>query len=266
MAPDYSNELPSVGETFAFQLSDGRYSVCRILRKERYFGDKTLVLVACSQWIGNNIPSVDDPSIRPILHLTHHSHFGRSLTIWIAAPPPSELISIGTIIPTDSEKKLSSSSFGFWDAITAQPLMQWLWDHDREAILQADEILKAQKKLQKIEEDRRREEYLVTVTLSDLRVTKFFTNWEQSVSENEINASRQIISQTIEQLLVLRETSIESRLQILRDCIFAFNTLEEKSSFIYSNERDDIYEVLEAVAAAATIADFLDDIFDLGNW
>lgn len=269
MTTDCSNELPSVGDAFAFSLSDGRYSACRILQKEKRFGEKMHVLVACSEWIGTRIPSFDDPLLQPILRLTHHSHFGKFLLIWVSSPPPSELISIGTIPLTDSDKNLSSSSYGYWDAITCQPLMQWRWDNERDAVLQSDEIIKTHAETQKNEQARLRAEFLSRITLTELRLTKFFKNWEQSLPPDEITASRNIMSNTIGNLLdleVTNDASLEQRLQVLRDCILGFNELENKAGFIYSNERDDIYFVLEEVAAAANISEFLDGIFDLGNW
>src|SRR4051794_37852123 len=108
--------LPAEGAAFAFPLGDGRFSVCRVIlgtsseRAKRW--DKDSILVVCSSWIGNEIPSVIDPALRPILYLTHNYHECIPEVVWISDEPPEDLILIGTIKPTAEEQTIPCEASG----------------------------------------------------------------------------------------------------------------------------------------------------------
>jgi hypothetical protein len=66
MAHKKKPKLPAAGAAFAFPIGDGRFSVCRVLldtsseQSKQWRGET--VLVACSRWIGNEVPRADDPA------------------------------------------------------------------------------------------------------------------------------------------------------------------------------------------------------------
>jgi hypothetical protein len=109
MARKKKSALPKAGTAFAFPLGDGRFSVCRVLldisseRSKQWNGDT--ILVACASWIGYQVPRADDPALRPILHLKHHSWDNKPNVLWVSDEPPPDLIPIGTIEPTPKSKQ-----------------------------------------------------------------------------------------------------------------------------------------------------------------
>ncbi len=175
-------KLPATGDAFAFPLADGRFSVCRVLldaqsAEARDWGSPT-VFATVSEWIGPEIPSVDDPALRPILHMKHHSWDNEPATLWVDEEPPSDFVYLGKIEPASAEQALSRMKYGCWDHLTDQPLLQWRWDHEREAVLAEDAIRRqAADEIHRVVRERRAA-YLDDVTLEDLRTHRFFRKWK----------------------------------------------------------------------------------------
>lgn len=248
--------LPPEGVAFAFPLEDGRYSVCRVLRTHTIEGDTSLrdpcVLAVGSVWIGAALPDVQDPALRPILHLTHHAWKNEPLRFWISDPVPSDFVLLGTIDPTPEEQAIPCLKFGFWRSITGQVLRQWQWDHDPEAVRAADEAKKAEEAQRRAREQRIRDEYLQSITLEQLAKHRFFPTWKDSPDKEAIRASRQIMKQTVKDLLKLGPDAPEAdKLAVLQACIERFNEVDaELDHFIDTLEREDICEEFEAIVHA----------------
>jgi len=249
-------QLPAEGDAFAVPLDDGRYSVCRVLldadsepAKDWKFD---CVLVACSEWIGSEIPKADDPALRPILHLTHHSWSGKREVLWISDSVPDEFVPIGLIQPTCEEKEIGSVSFGGWPSMAIQPLAQWRWDNDRDSVLAEDGIKEKKEAQNRQREQQDREDYLANITLEELRDHQFFPQWDEYPPKKAIRASRRIMTGTIQQLLDLGRAAPElDRMAILQDCIERFNSIDaEMGHFIETVEREDICEEFEAIVRA----------------
>jgi hypothetical protein len=255
MARKKKPELPRAGAAFAFPIGDGRLSVCRVLldasseRAKEWGGDA--VLVACSSWIGNEIPSADDPALRPILHLNHHAWVNDPRVLWVSDVPPADLIPIGTIEPTPEERAFPCMTFGDWSGLTVQPLAQWRWDHDRAAVIKKDAVDEKEEAEVRQHARLEREQYLERVTLDDLRGRRFFPNWKGYPPAKAVRASRKVMADTVEELHLLGpEASEEDRLAVLRRCIESFNGLDAETEFIETVEREDICEEFEAIVHA----------------
>lgn len=170
--------LPEAGAAFAFPIGDGRFSVARVLvgheedQAKRWKSE--VVLAACASWIGNDIPSSDDPSLRAILRKNHHAWKNVPCLIWTSAIVPSDFVAIGSIPPTADEKVLVCNSFGTWNSLTVHPLAQWRWEHDRDAVLAEDAAKAIRQREERGLAQKQREEYLGRVTLGDLRDREFF--------------------------------------------------------------------------------------------
>jgi hypothetical protein len=252
--------LPSKGSAFAFPTGDGRYSVCRILvdstsDRARQWGTET-ILVACSAWIGPEIPRVENPELRPILHLNHHSWNNKPHVLWILERLPQDFTSIGTISPTVEEEEMPCQSFGRWSAMVIQPLDQWRWDNDRGSVLAEDKVEEQKTAEDRLTRYRERQKYLKEVTLKDLLGHHFFPNWNDFPSPGRVLASRQILTRTVEQLLELgRRAPRKKRMAILKECIESFNELDAEHSFIETVEREDICEEFEAIVHACGLGD-----------
>ena len=257
MATKKRTRLPSTGAAFAFPIGDGKYSVCRVLldqdsKRSKKDGGHS-ILVAWSAWFGSRIPSVDEPELRPILHPTHHAWESEPCVVWVSAQVPAEYILIGNIVPTLKEQNIPCRGFGRWEGQTGQALLQWRWDHEREAVLaeEAAEVgREAQARKQALQE---RERYLNQVTLEELRERVFFPSWDTYPPRDVIDASRRIMTNTVERLLLLgKQAPEEHRMEVLRECIESFNKLDsQKDHFIETVEREDICKEFEAIAYAA---------------
>lgn len=247
-------ELPAAGAAFAVRLADGRYSACRVLigtdgEWPQHYG--RVILVAGSAWIGDEVPEVTDPALRPILRLTHHNWKDIPNVLCVSDAPPPEFIPIGVVAPTAEECQEPRVAFGAWANFAYHALMQWRWDHDRDAVLAED----AARKEQEAEALRRsKEEYrarLKRMTLEDLRARRFFAGWKGDRSPAATRASRKIMADTVDALLQLGPAASEAeRLAVLQWCIGSFNTLDAKRQFIDTAERDDICEEFEIIVHA----------------
>ena len=248
--------LPSEGAAFAVPLEDGRFGVCRVIRcttddeAQEYGAD--CLLVGCSAWIGDNVPDAKDPSLRPILYLTHHAWDNKPEVLWVSGPPPSDFIPIGTIESTAEDKAIECRSFGGWGSAQIQPLAQWRWDNERESVLADDKIKKRERVQKRQREQQQRDEYLASITLEALRDHQFFPQWEKYPPKQAVRASRRIMTDTVQQLLDVGPKASESdRMAILQDCIERFNSIDaQMEHFIATVEREDICEEFEAIVHA----------------
>ncbi|MCA9018184.1 MAG: hypothetical protein KDA77_22875 [Planctomycetaceae bacterium] len=244
--------LPVTGDAFAFPLEDGRFGVCRVLSESAHREEPRFdaVMVACSAWIGSEVPSVDNPELRPILKLTHHSWKNSDEIGWIDDPLPDTFISIGKIEPTDEETSMECYTFCTWGTMGVQSLMQWRWDHERDAVLAEDAAQKEKQAALAVQNKNKHQKKLQQVKLQDLAKHTFFPNWEH-LPKKTLKASRKIMTDTIKDLIALGESaSEETRLEVLENCIESFNALNEEHEFIYTLEREDICDEFETIVHA----------------
>jgi hypothetical protein len=128
-------DLPSIGDTYAFRLENGKYGACRVLRfVEKDANDKwgcNAVLVACCDWIGDSVPDPANVDLKPILKLTHH-RWNSVCVNWITSPVTDSFIRVGTVAPSRSELTRSCDSTVKWSYLPIQRLAQWEWDNSLE--------------------------------------------------------------------------------------------------------------------------------------
>ncbi len=256
-------QLPAAGDAFAVPLDDGRYFVCRVILDADSEPAKqwksACVLVACSAWIGTEIPSADEPALRPILRLTHHSWPGNREVLWVSDSVPDEFILIGQIQPTSEERGIRSGSFGDWSSLAIQPLAQWRWDHERDAVLAEDQAKDAADSRRRKEARQQRRQYLLQVSLDDLSDHQFFDRWKDYPPAKAVRASRKIMKDTVRDLLGLGPSANEDeRMAVLQCSIESFNAIDAKLDFIETVEREDICEEFEAVVHACGLGHYQD--------
>lgn len=254
--------LPEAGAAFVFPLGDGRYGVCRVLRQANAKEVRSLgrpeVLVACSAWIGDAIPDVNDPALLPYLHLTHHSWKGHPFVFWDYQPPPREFNPLGVIPPTADERKMKCDTSAGWEGCRFHLLAQWRWHHDREALL-AEEARKHEESLRKIDElNAAIEKERRSMTLEKLGKYRFFADWKEYPSKEAIKASREAMKKTVRALIALGPSaSEEQRKQVLKDCIEVFNELDRKmNGFIETSVRDDICSEFDLLVHACGLGEY----------
>ena len=117
---------PLAGDAYAVALEGGRFAACRVLKVSARTG---MALVANADWIGREPPDPNNPALKSVLRLTHHSWGGEPSAAWVAGAPPEEFILIGTIPPEPGADAIRNPGTGGWPFFSGQPHEQWLWDH-----------------------------------------------------------------------------------------------------------------------------------------
>jgi hypothetical protein len=105
------------GDAFLAPLSDGRLSVCRVLRTE---ADHSQVLVAACPWIGTEPPDLTEPQLREILRPTHHGGEGHPEIAWVGSPVPTTFTRLGEITPTEAEAAMPCRTWAGWETFPLQ--------------------------------------------------------------------------------------------------------------------------------------------------
>jgi hypothetical protein len=171
-------------------------------------------------------------------------------------------VPIGKLPVTRAEKRMSCGSFGGWDRW--QRLLQWRWDHEREAVLAEDERERLQAE-SATEANRIAYLPISRQSLEELRTQTPFAGWAGHVESADLRHSRRIIRDLIDELLALGPDGDEvEKLDLLRRCVERFNAAEENGGFIDTIEREDICEVLDKIAEAAGLTDY--DVSAARDW
>jgi len=125
--------VPIVGDTFAIPLEGGRFAACRVLAVKRRAEipsaiaveptrpNDLMVAAVNADWIGHQLPDVQDPALRSMLRLPDR----KPSAVWVAsALLPEDFILIGNIPVQPGEENAIPESVGGWVFLRFQP--QWL--------------------------------------------------------------------------------------------------------------------------------------------
>lgn len=264
-----AGDLPDAGSTYLMPLANGRYGVCRVLRRATEEEVKTrlgkpAVVVAPSTWIGDDRPSLDEPSLREVLILTHHAHKGRPELIWVSEPPPPEFLPIGLIPPTAAEQQVECWSHSGWLSLSYQTLAQWRWDHDRDAVLREDEAERAVVATR----SRTRVPAAPPPPLETLRNKRRFMSWRDSVAPTAIKECRTAFFDAANSLLELGSRPMRRDVRkIIRKCVERLNEIDANHGpFIATLEREELCEELASLAEAAGVPDADEWVDDWREW
>jgi len=252
--------LPNPGDVFLMPLGDGRFGVCRVLRTnteaERKFHGDPRVLVACSQWIGTETPDLGDAQLRQIQKLTHHSWKNGLNMCWVSEPPPDAFRRIGVIEPSASEKRRKWDASSGWN-FPLGLLMQWRWDHEREAVLRED-AEKLEQQAREREQASRRLQEVAPPTLRTLRTKRRFFGWKGFAPDKAASACRAIFRQSIDAIISLGEKpSKAATLRVLQKCIERLNELDTQyEQFIETTIREELCEEFDEVVQASGLKNY----------
>lgn len=259
-----ASEPLTLGDVFIMPLGNKMLGACRVLRKvgevPGEFPCEAWLVVGCD-WIGDKPPQLLDPSLRRPLPLTHHYHAAMGRNQFAAAhlegPVPHDFQRIGNVQPSEDERLLSCSWQCNWENLRESVLMQWRWDHEREAVLAEDAVKAAQFTAQQAEIKRQRQESLKQLTYAKFREQKLFRGWGLPTPQKMITASRKLMTETATRLESLGPNpDREAARVLLRDCILAFNRLDEENEhWIETLEREDICSHFYELAHIAGFSD-----------
>src|SRR5262249_47605319 len=143
-------------------------------------------LVGAAAWIGTAPPDPADPHLRSLLRLEHHSWGGQLEVNWVGEPPPATFRPLGMIEPSRQEQRLECHSFGGWENFPVQVLLQWRWDHEREALLAEEEKERQQEELARQEAASRPDPRLVALSWESLRKERLFDGWRGYVEPEQL--------------------------------------------------------------------------------
>jgi hypothetical protein len=162
--------------------------------------------------------------------------------------------------PSEDERSLNCPWQCSWDALRDAVLKQWRWDHERAAVVAEDD---AEFKAWQEKAERHRREALRELTYAKFRDQKLFRDWGPPTPRKMIAAARTLMRETATRLESLGEKpDRDSARAVLRDCILAFNRLDEENGhWIETVEREDICSHFYELAHLAGF----DDEPDLGD-
>jgi hypothetical protein len=260
-------EFPAPGSVFAMPLKDGRFGICRVLQLQLDRKGYPEALVAASNWIGEAPPALTNPAVKRTLMLTHHSLGDDPERLWVSDLPPKKFIKLGQIKLSKKDKEAKGNSYSGWEHLPLQVLLQWRWDHDREALLREDEQEKAAKEKEYAKAASTREDYLSKVTLPQLLSKKLFPTWNGYQKPNDTKAVEQIVKSFLQTLADIRGPLTRDLVtQELKSCIEKLNTFDQKRHMIETVEREDLFDVFEEILHAAKQPDLLAVVEDVRDW
>lgn len=259
-------DFPGDGMVFAMPLRDGRIGVCRILRKE--IQTIPCALVAVSDWIGNEPPPLEDPAIRRILVKTHYKWSNIPEVMWVMSPPPPEFRALGLIRLLPEDTKAQSDWYGGWNSFPNHVLLQWRWDHEREALLAEDAAREKQESINRGEAEEKRSIYLASLTFSQLLEKDLFPTWDEYPGDG-IKRECQNVIQTFIHTLNQADQPVARKFAAdeLKKCIKQLNLLDAQNKhFIETEEREHLHLVLEDVLHVARQPGLVDKIEVWRKW
>lgn len=219
-----------------------------------------------SSWIGSNAARPSDSDIRLPLVLTHHSWANHREAFWVGNPPPASFIPVGTIEILAEDDIVESDAHSSWDGLALQILLQWRWDHDRNALLIEEEEEQSKQVEERRNTEARRAEMLSTLTLDRIVNRDWFENWDEEEEGQNLPASRLLIRNLVERLRQTSKLTKAVARRLLRETVKDFNRLDAGSHFIETTHREDICEALEIVMAAARHVGLADEIEEWKEW
>lgn len=118
------------GDVFAIKLPDERYGAIRIIRQV----DKS-VLIYTSNYLGENIPNIEEPRLLEILEQYRFFYKGQPAMKWLEGQPPPCILRVGNIPPSEHELKIEFPVYGgkWGEAAGIEVFWEWRWKFDREA-------------------------------------------------------------------------------------------------------------------------------------
>jgi hypothetical protein len=251
-------ELPAPGDAFVMPLADGRFGVCRVLRRasdeETTRRGAPSILVAASAWIGDTPPpDVHERGLALPLILTHHSFQGRAEILWVTDAPPDTFRPLGTIRPTPAESVMEWNVHGAWGSFPFQRMLQWRWDHDRAAVDTEDAERDRAKVAARAQAAIDYRAHLEGLTLEALRKKRRFSSWKGFVPDAALAETRRIFRQTIDSIIALGPKPDRRRVvTALRGCIESLNNLDDQHDhFIETIAREDLCEEFDEIVFAS---------------
>lgn len=279
---------PSVGTIDAFRTSPfsefapptpGRHAALKVIG----MSDK-VVAVAVLDGIWRSTPTFKEADKAPILCEHRFAHTGRPAVFgvyrdWWRPSDLDGLKSLGKSRVSPEESSLAANTTGFgvgsrsaalrWANFAAEG--EWRWTHDREALVAESRQVEARNKATREAEEERYRNRLVKLTWEQLLAETPFERWASSPPfppADFTTAARGVIRDACKTLEALGPKPKKAAVRaVLKHCVEWFNIADEKAGgVIDTEEREDIYVVLEEMAFVARQKQLVDEIDVWREW
>jgi hypothetical protein len=223
-------------------------------------------LIAASPWLGNELPPLDLPVLRETLVLNHHKWKNQPEMFWVHDIMPPGFMIVGQFPLSSDDLMAYSHTFGGWHIVPLQALLQWRWDHDREALLR-DEALQA---AQDAETQRQRAaahaELMRTQTLDSLVDRTWLASWEDADSDLPLHKCRSLLAKLVNELRAAPKLTMAVAKRHLKQSVKDFNRLDAEQHFIFTIEREDLCQAYEQILCAAKFPLLVNQIDNWREW
>lgn len=286
---DTPSSLPIPGQIWSFRTRPytefspsptGRFAAFKIIGVSDNY-----VVIAVLDGVWPDPPTPSEVKTARVLNEHRFAHTGRPAAFGVLREwwkPTSELDDFGFVVLQQVTKQERS----YFDAVdghavgsrTARLLFanyaaegEWRWANDRENIVKETEAKDAKNAAKLALEQERYRTRLSKLTFDQLLTETHFKRWESSPPfppEEFTRAAREVIRQAC---IELRDLGVRPRRAdvraILKRTVDWFNKEDEKAGgVIETEEREDIYTILEEMAHAARQKALVDEIDEWRDW
>ncbi|PJG55472.1 hypothetical protein CVM73_10525 [Bradyrhizobium forestalis] len=282
------DKAPVAGEIYSFRTSPlsgfappetGRYAAFKVLGVNERF-----VAIAVLGGIWSTPPSLRVANEAVVLHEHRFAHTGRMAVFGVNADwwAPSDLDSVsllgsGRLSP--EEQAIGAKIIGFGIGFSYSTLRfanhaaegEWRWEHDRDALLVESEKSKAKAAAERAAKEERYRARLKNLTWEKLLAETPFERWAPSPPFPPVEftkAARETVHSACRELRELGPRPPKAKVRsILRRCVEWFNEADKAAGeVIETEEREDIYAVLEEMAFVAKQKSLVDEIDTWREW
>lgn len=287
--PQSSPSSIEPGQAYAFQTRP--YFECSPAETHRFAAIKILavnseyVIVGVLDGIWPDVPSAKDIRSAPIINECRFAYaarvavFGVVLEWWKPEIELNKFSFVGTLPISRTEQTLVNeiasyapgSRFSKLRAADQAAEGEWRWANDQEAFVSEFEEMSAKHAAQRTAEDERKSTRLSKLTWEQLQSETPFESWAQSPPyppKDFTEAARATIRSACDALKKLgpkpRKADVRA---VLKATVMWFNEADGKAGgVIETEERDDIYAVLEEIAYVTRQKVLVEEIDEWRTW
>jgi hypothetical protein len=285
--PD-DNAEPIAGNIYAFQTAPanefsapetGRWAAFKVLGL-----NERMVVVAVLDGIWNDLPLLKDTAKAAILKEHRFAWTGQQAvfginTEWWQSSELREQRLLGRLAVSSQEIALASQVIGFAPGSRMSTLGaanhaaegEWRWKHDRVAFSEEVERKQAKAAEQRAAQEKRYRERLSKLTWDQLLAETPFQRWTPSPPfppAEFTTEAREVIHATCKKLEALGAKPKKADVRAaLKSCVEWFNAADERAGgVIETEEREDIFAVLEEMAHVARQKSLVEEIDAWRHW
>lgn len=178
---------------------------------------------------------------------------------------PGDFSVVGHLELSADDVATSSDTFGGWPSVPLQALLQWRWDHDREALLRDEARRDAELAESRRQRAAARAEFMRTLTLESLADRTWFESWDELESDL-LDECRTLVANLVNQLRSAPKLTLAIVKKHVKQSVSDFNRLNDQRHFISTIEREDLCEAYEQIACAAKFPQVIDQIERWREW